>query len=293
MGGHAPCADGPRGQDLLDRCHTGRDARRDDHRAADLAGRPRAHDRLPREPNRELLGRRPRRDAGDPRAAALLVAGVEHLSCDRDGSRRRGRAGRARGIPVPAPLLPRPPPHPHGRDHRRDPAGRRARTAAPPLDRRERGRAVPVVHRPELHRRPRTQRHLLLGRRRARADRRPDHPPRPRCVLPVHVDRGRATRVGRGRRPRVTAGRARPPTAERRVGTGRAPRLRRDVHEDRHRRTVARPRARPHAAARRARRGGDRTHGALAHDHVVRDRARDRLAGRALPLLRRRRTARS
>ena len=73
----------------LARRHLGHDPRRHDRRPAHGAGRARHRDRLPRQPDRELRRRRPRPDPGDPRAAALLVGRLEHLPRDRDRAARR------------------------------------------------------------------------------------------------------------------------------------------------------------------------------------------------------------
>ena len=165
--------DDRRGQDLLARRHLGHDPRRDGRRAAHRAGRARHRDRLPRQPHRELLGRRPRAGAGGPRPAALLVASGWNIylaTAYRPRSRRSCSACSWSSCSCAASS--RAAADPHGRDDRRDRDPGGARAAAAAVARRQRRRAVPAVHRPALHGGQRPEQHELLRQRRAHADRR-------------------------------------------------------------------------------------------------------------------------
>ena len=235
--------------------------------------------------DRELFGRRPGPDAGDPRPAALRLGRLEHLPRDRDRAARVDPAGRDRRVRVPAPVLPLPPAHPHSRHDRRHRSRSRAGAPATALARQQQRRAVPAVHQPALLDRPRTEQHQLLRQRRAHPDRRAPRAGRARPVLPLHVDRRRAARHGRERRPRLVARHPRAATPERGVGSRGVPRVRRDVPAHRRRRIAARPGARPHAPAHGVGCRRDRSNGEAADDRVLGDRSGHRLAVRPLPLL--------
>ena len=267
--------------------HLGHDARRHDRRPAHGARRPRHRDRLPRQPHRELRGRRPRRDARDPRAAALLVARLEHLPRDGHRPRGRGRARHARGVRVPAAVLPGAAPDPHRRDDRRHrDASSRSASSCPSGSATAKTSCSTRRSSTCTSRSARAQQHELLRQRRADAHRRADRSCSASSLFFRSPSIGIALRaLGRERRPRVAARHPGAPAPERRVGTRRAPRVRRDVPAHRRGRPAARAGARPDPAAQRARRGGDRPHGAAADGHVRGDRARHRVAGRALPLL--------